>query len=309
MIIPLFNRVHLIERAVKSIIDQSFSDWELVIIDDCSTDGSWELINTFDDKRIRVLRNEQNSERCVSRNNGIEASVGRYICFLDSDDYHLKDHLQKFFNVINKNDSSLKCFLFSNAWNESSKGVRAERTCPDFTEYESYTYFLRFTVNPQRWAVKREVMLDHLFDPDVIICEDMDTSLRMVADDIPVFQLQDRTTVYVETEDSFTHGAKDKWEKELFYLKRIFNKPVLRDNLLKKEKNRLRSMCHYHITVKNYTNGNRYLMYLNALASFFLFPKGYNGRTNKSLVVMMIYGIPIIGSLLAKTVRVLKMVL
>lgn len=306
IIIPLYNRAHLIERAVNSVIDQTFTDWELIIVDDCSTDGSWKLINTFQDKRINVLRNDTNSERCISRNNGIKASTGQYICFLDSDDYHLPHHLDFIFNRISNEPTPPKGFFFTNAWNESPKGIRKERNCPDFTKHDPYVYFLRYTVNPQRWAVHRDVMLTHLFDPEVTICEDMDTSLRMVAANTPVYQLYERTTVYVGEEDSFTHGDANKWEKELFYLERIFNKPALEGHLPSKEKNRLRSMCHYHISVKAFENQRSAKVMKHGILSFLLFPAGYNNKTNFSLLVILIYSLPMIGSLVKWLVKMRK---
>jgi len=191
-----------------------------------------------------------------------------------------------------------KAFLFTNAWNESELGERSERVCPDFETVDPYTYFLRYTVNPQRWCVHREVMLEHLFDPEVVICEDMDTSLRMVAADIPVFQVKERTTVYVAAADSFTHGDQKKWEKELFYLKRIFAKPVFKSRLPGKEKRRLLSMCYFHLSLGERKDVKKIILF--SLKSFLLFYKGYNGKTNKIILANLIHLIPVIHGISKK---------
>lgn len=294
IVIPIYNRRHRIDRAAASILAQTFTDWELVIVDDSSTDGSWEHIQTYSDPRIRVLRNPVNSERCVTRNNGIHESKGQYICFLDSDDHHLSEHLEVLHKAIQKKNCP-KAFFFTNAWNEDEDGTRTERHCPDFEGQDPFIYFLRYTVNPQRWAVHRQVMTEHLFSPEVTICEDMDTSLRMVAAGIPVFQLKERTTCYVAAADSFTHGASDKWERELFNLKRIIARPELRGKLPRKETNRLLSMEHYHLAIHAFEQCKRGEFYHHAVRSFLLCPAGYNRNTNRPLLVMWLYMIPLVG--------------
>ena len=160
----------------------------------------------------------------------------------------------------------------------------------DYTPVESldtnlYTYFLRYTVNPQRWCVHRTIFEKVKFDPEVVICEDMDTSLRIVSTGFPVYQLNERTTVYVAAADSFTHGDSEKWQKELFYLKRIFAKKELKGKLSSIEKRRLLSMCYFHLSCKNFALKQRLKTIRCSIRSFFLYPKGYNGKTNKILAV------------------------
>ena len=117
----------------------------------------------------------------------------------------------------------------------------------------------------------------------------MDTSLRIVNSGFPVYQLNERTTVYVAASDSFTHGDSQKWEKELFYLKRIFAKKELKNKLPIKEKKRLLSMCYFHLSNKQFRLKNRWLTIKYAILSFLFYPKGYNGKTNKIVLVNCLY--------------------
>ena len=142
------------------------------------------------------------------------------------------------------------------------------------TEVNMYSYFLRYTVNPQRWCVHREIFEKVKFDPEVIICEDMDTSLRIVSKNYPIFQIKERTTVYVAAKDSFTHGDSEKWEKEVFYLKRIFVKKELKGKLLGKEKKRLLSMCYFHLSRKSFDKKQRLKTIIYSLKSFFCVLRG-----------------------------------
>lgn len=91
IIMPAFNRRHVIGRAIESVKQQSFQDWELIVVDDGSTDGTVEAIDTTD-SRLRVLR-QANAGASAARNAGIAASRGRYIAFLDSDDEWLPHFL------------------------------------------------------------------------------------------------------------------------------------------------------------------------------------------------------------------------
>ena len=266
--------------AIESVLNQTFVDFELIIIDDGSTDNTKSIIQSYSDNRIKYYRNKENKERCISRNIGIEQASGKYICFLDSDDYHLPFHLEKLHAFILEKKEP-EAFFFTNSWNETEDGYRTERICPNFNAYNPYVYFLRYTVNPQRWCVHYKILKSVQFDPEIIICEDMDTSLRIVHHNFPVFHLDERTTVYVSASDSFTYGDSNKWEKELFYLKKIFSKKTLSANFPQKEKNRLLSMCHFHLNQKFFREKYFKLTVVHGLKSLMLYPKGYNGKTNK----------------------------
>jgi glycosyltransferase involved in cell wall biosynthesis len=303
VILPTYNRAHRIQRAIESILGQTYSNWELIIVDDASTDYTEQhVVPYLSDTRIRYLKNSVNLERCKSRNLGVKTAIGTYICFLDSDDYHLPNHLETFYEEMNKRNFP-EAFLFTNSYNETEAGERSERFCPPYKSSDPCTYFMRYTVNPQRWCVHREVMLKHLFDPEVIICEDMETSLRMVTAGVPVYQINERTTVYVAASDSFTHGDPKKWEKELFYLKRIFSKPQFKKRLPIKEKRRLLSMCYFHLAQTAALRGERKNAFWKTIRSLILFPKGYKPGLNKILFVLILYNFPLVGRLFQKLFR------
>src|SRR5688572_11938068 len=99
VILPTYNRAHLISKAIESMLAQSYQSWELIIVDDGSTDNTKEVISGFSDARINYIY-QKNSERSAARNNGIAHSRGRYICFLDSDDYFMTNHLENMHKAI-----------------------------------------------------------------------------------------------------------------------------------------------------------------------------------------------------------------
>jgi len=97
IITPAHNSAQFISETIQSVLNQSISDWEMIIVDDYSTDNSVEIIQAFveQDSRIKLIQLSENSGAAVARNTAIEAAQGRYIAFLDSDDLWLPDKLEK----------------------------------------------------------------------------------------------------------------------------------------------------------------------------------------------------------------------
>ncbi|MEO8175123.1 MAG: glycosyltransferase [Sphingomicrobium sp.] len=93
VIMPVFNRAETIERAVRSVLDQTFTDFELIVIDDGSSDGSAALVEAIGDPRVTLIRFESNRGGNAARNAGILAATGPLISFLDSDDAFLPEKL------------------------------------------------------------------------------------------------------------------------------------------------------------------------------------------------------------------------
>ncbi len=95
VVIPTYNRAHLISRAIQSVLDQTYQDLEIIIVDDGSTDNTEEIVKSFKDERIRFIRYDKNKGASAARNTGIRASKGEYIAFQDSDDEWFPDKLEQ----------------------------------------------------------------------------------------------------------------------------------------------------------------------------------------------------------------------
>lgn len=87
VIIPLYNKAPYVRKTVESVIGQTYMDWELIIVDDCSTDGSGDVVANITDSRIRLIRLEKNGGVGAARNRGVSESTAPFICFLDADDW------------------------------------------------------------------------------------------------------------------------------------------------------------------------------------------------------------------------------
>jgi glycosyltransferase involved in cell wall biosynthesis len=107
VIIPTFNRADIIPRAINSIINQTYQNWELIIIDDGSTDNTKDIIKKFlKDKKVRYFY-QDNGGVCSARNLGIRKATGEYIAFLDSDDEFLRRKIEKQVRKIKKNKADM----------------------------------------------------------------------------------------------------------------------------------------------------------------------------------------------------------
>jgi len=96
IVMPSFNTAPFIAESIKSVLAQTYYDWELIIVDDCSTDNTDDVVKPFlSDSRIHYLKNDKNSGAAVSRNRALREANGRWIAFLDSDDLWMSDKLSK----------------------------------------------------------------------------------------------------------------------------------------------------------------------------------------------------------------------
>lgn len=103
VIIPSYNRENTIVRAVNSVLNQTYKDIEVIVVDDCSKDRTLELLSSIKDERLKFFKLEKNSGACVARNFGIEKANGEFIAFQDSDDEWLPEKLEKQMKVFESN--------------------------------------------------------------------------------------------------------------------------------------------------------------------------------------------------------------
>lgn len=106
IITPNYNCGRFIAQTIESVLAQTYPNWEMLIVDDCSTDNSYQIALEYSQKdgRIKVYQNEKNSGAAVSRNKAIELSQGEYLAFLDSDDLWLPEKLEKQLRFMEEND-------------------------------------------------------------------------------------------------------------------------------------------------------------------------------------------------------------
>lgn len=144
VITPVYNSERFIKNTIESVISQTYTDLELIIVDDCSTDKTEDIIKKYIDKdrRIKYIKLQKNSGAAVARNTAIKAATGRYIAFLDGDDLWNKDKLEKQIKFMNENNIG---FSFTSYNTMSEDGIKSNKVvkAPRVVDYE---YLLRNTI-------------------------------------------------------------------------------------------------------------------------------------------------------------------
>lgn len=120
IIVPVYNAEQFLEDTIKSVINQTYENWELLLVNDSSTDKSKEIASQYISNKIKWIEMDTNSGAALTRNKGIEMSKGRYICFIDADDLWEKDKLEKQIKFMQEN----KCaFSFTGYEFADSNGI------------------------------------------------------------------------------------------------------------------------------------------------------------------------------------------
>lgn len=132
VIIPTYNREDFICETIQSVLDQTYKDFEIIVVDDGSKDNTKKKLGVFGSK-IKLIE-QKNSERAVSRNNGVKNSNGEYIAFLDSDDLWLKDKLEKQIEILDNDKNTILTYGQSLRIDEKSKKIKiAKRQLEGFS--------------------------------------------------------------------------------------------------------------------------------------------------------------------------------
>jgi len=107
IVIPTYNRADFILNTLETVFSQKFTDYEVIIVDNCSTDNTLELLQPLiDEGKVRFIQHDKNYERAKSRNTGMKNAQGQYLTFLDSDDFMYPDNLQDAYDFIQQNPHS-----------------------------------------------------------------------------------------------------------------------------------------------------------------------------------------------------------
>lgn len=180
IITPVYNAGKFLEDTIKSVKSQTYKNWEMILVDDCSKDNSREIINKFEkeDRRIRYIKLDKNSGAAIARNTAIDNAEGRYIAFLDSDDIWKSDKLKKQIDFMENKDIG---FSFTGYELMSENGNLLEKTIkvPDEIDYERY---LKNTIIGCLTVVIDREKIGEFRMPDLRANQDMATWLYIMKD-------------------------------------------------------------------------------------------------------------------------------
>lgn len=298
IVIPTYNRGYLIANTLSSVITQSYTNWELILIDDGSTDNTKEVVLKFNDSRIKYNW-QTNTERSKARNNGINLSSGEFICFLDSDDLWRPNHLQVLKQCIDMNGLKPALYFTGMTWN--FKDHKQDVIFPSPTEKNPVEYVITNQIAPSTVCVHQSILKKETFNPALRINEDVELFARIAAD-YPIIQIQDVTVDFIIHNQNTKALEKNLILPQIEALNQIFSNPVLKHKIsaaFKTEK--LRDLKHalinYYLQIGDFPK-------MNSVIIRFLFSYPFHFQ-NKSKIVLLLYHLPG-GKLLQNLIAKLK---
>lgn len=269
VIIPLYNKAQYIGKAIQSVLSQTLRDFELIIVNDGSTDSSLEVITQFSDPRIRVI-NQENKGVSTARNNGAKEAINEYIAFLDADDWWFPHYLEEMNGMINSYpESGLWASKYykvkQGQYIEAKIGVEDKFVEGPIDYFQVYSNTMWMPVTSSSFIVKKKI-LEELggYKSSLKIGEDFDLWSRIAIKHKIAF-INNPLVCYnqdVETQNRAVGGLKIyKPENHfIFNLDHLISEektnPVLK-NLL--DKMRLRALFRYHLLGKNREEKERVL--------------------------------------------------
>ena len=180
VIIPTYNRSRLLGRAIASVLNQTFQDFEIVVVDDASSDDTLDVLNelSLQDSRIKVIKLDTNQGAQRARNEGIKACVGMYVAFLDSDDEWLPDKLTKQLTIF-KRDNRVGVVYGAFYWKNSGHD-ELKKQKPRFKGNIYRDALIHWIADTNTLMVKKDVLFQSgLWDERVRSFQEWDICIRL----------------------------------------------------------------------------------------------------------------------------------
>ncbi len=235
VLMPVYNGGKYLREAIDSILDQTFRDFELLIINDGSTDDSCEIVESYGDNRIRLVSNPGNIGLIATLNRGIELAMGKYIARMDCDDICLPERLARQVEHLDQHPAcgvvAAKVIMISASG--QNQGV--------WNDDDNFTSSLEIRQRLPRAnciahpavMVRKDLLSRYGYDPAQISCEDYDLWLRMAADGIIIDKLDLQLLRYRVTPGSVTAQSKQHHpdRKNLLTKVRFCKRKILKKKL------------------------------------------------------------------------------
>jgi glycosyltransferase involved in cell wall biosynthesis len=182
IVLPSYNRAHLIDRAITSLLRQTYKDFEIIVIDDNSCDNTFEVVAKINDSRIKYFRNDVNLGPSGSRNKGMQAAKGEYIAFQDSDDEWALNKLEVMLSVF-ESAKKKPGMVFSSVYQILSDGKKTKYPTGNINMESASIYssilFNNFVATPAAIITRDCFEKTGLFDTDLKCFEDYDFFIRV----------------------------------------------------------------------------------------------------------------------------------
>lgn len=215
VVIPVYNRERTIEKAMQSVLEQTYSDLELIIVDDGSTDKTREIVKNVTDPRVKYIY-QDNMGACVARNHGIDEADGDYIAFQDSDDVWHKDKIEKQLQIFSTHENvDIVCCQTQCLRLDGSVFLSGENIPKGLLDRENYPG----GITTQTLVMKREITDNVRFDPKVTRYQDLDFLLT-AQKNYSIYCVADSLVDRYIGEDSITNHPERIYEMAEYFEKK-----------------------------------------------------------------------------------------
>lgn len=223
VIIPTYNREKTIVRAAKSVLNQTYKNIELLIVDDCSTDNTEKVVKEIGDSRIRFFKQDENQGACVARNRGIDEARGVFIGFQDSDDEWMPKKLEVQLKRMESSGADVCICRMSRHSDAETTNTKTSKIFPksegnrlmDRRELCNHCF-----VSTQMILAKSEVFREHRFDPLVKKTQDYDWTIRASRNHTFYYANEVLVKQYLQSDSLTFSGHKKTIESRRYFLKK-----------------------------------------------------------------------------------------
>ncbi len=251
IIIPTYNRAHLIRKTIETVLDQSYKNFELLIVDDGSSDNTEKVVNKIITEKhqfkITYIK-QKNSERASARNNGLKRSTGNYVLFFDSDDTLYKNHLEVAEKSITEKKMPEFLHLRYDIKNGNGKIIKEG---PIYHTYPNRDLIFGNFLSCNGIFIRRDVAMQNQFNEDrkLSAMEDWELWLRLCAK-YPLHYINTITSSIIDHDERSVVLTRkepliERGEAMIKYI--IENKEVLA--YYKKDISKFRSSCHSYLAL------------------------------------------------------------
>jgi len=197
IIIPTYNHSGFLREAIQSVVEQTFLDWEVIIINNYSEDNTIEVVESFQDSRIHLINFHNHGVIGASRNKGIELAKSEWIAFLDSDDRWHREKLERCFNAL---DGSVDLIGHAMAFVENERCVRIHKSGPEKKlTFEGLLFGGKSRLTPSAVLVRKNSLAavgGFIEKPSFVTSEDYDLWIRLAKNNITFKVIDDVLTDY-----------------------------------------------------------------------------------------------------------------
>jgi glycosyltransferase involved in cell wall biosynthesis len=281
VVIPAYNTKDVIERTLKSVEAQTYQNYQMIIIDDGSTDGTSQLLDEYERYNDKcIVHHQTNCGVSVARNKGIECATGEFICFLDSDDTYSPTFFEK---MLSRQQQTHANIVYCGFYRVRKNNILKEQF--NFNEGNIVKSFLEKCFHISGILFKRSFLIDNniTFDPDLKVCEDIFFTIKAITKS-DVFTVKEHLFNYLYRDKSVTNAIEiidlylkdiNTWSRIQFYLNQNYHcedkniiKQLVQTNLIKlKNKLLIEYLKNFNYKqIQNYFNKD--LQFSNEIKTF-----------------------------------------